>query len=92
MASERFERQVDRLLDEAEEAVELGEWVAVRDYALKALVIDPHNQDAREFLAIAERGLDASTSPIPSSTAAAPPVPTDLPPSSPTAAMKSKAS
>ena len=56
MASERIQRQVDRLLDEAAEAVGQGDWALVRDCSQKVLVVDPVNQEALTFMAIAERG------------------------------------
>ena len=56
MPSERIQRQTDRLLDEAEAGVAQQEWNVVRERALHVLTIDPENEDARAFLAIAERG------------------------------------
>lgn len=53
MASERIQRQVDRLLDEAAEAVGQGDWALVRDCSQKVLVVDPENQEALSFMAIA---------------------------------------
>jgi len=46
MASERIQRQIDRFLDEAEEAVTQGDWDAVADRAGKVLALDPENSDA----------------------------------------------
>jgi hypothetical protein len=57
MASERFKRQVERLLHEAEQALAMLEWEVVRARALAVLAIDPANGDAEAFLAIAGRGL-----------------------------------
>ena len=53
MASERIQRQVDRLLDEAAEAVGQGDWALVRDCSQRALVVDPGNQEALSFMAYA---------------------------------------
>ncbi len=53
MASERLQRQVDRLLDYAAEAVAQGDWELVRDSSQKVLVVDPENQEALTFLAVA---------------------------------------
>jgi len=52
MPSERMQRQIDRLLDEAE----LGEtnWSLVRDRAQNVLALDPDNSDARSYLAAAD--------------------------------------
>ena len=50
MASERIQRQIERFLDEAEEAVARGDWLAVRDCAQKVLAFDRNNPDALSFL------------------------------------------
>jgi hypothetical protein len=66
MVSERMQRQIDRLLDQAEEAVEAADWATVVDRARAALAIDADNADAQTFLRMAEaNGVspDASTSP-----------------------------
>ena len=57
MASDRLQRQVDRLLDEAADAVAQGDWALVRDCSQRALVVDPGNQEALSFMAVAERGI-----------------------------------
>ena len=57
MASERVQRQTDRLLDEAEEAVSRLDWETVRDRSRAILAFDPDNADGLAFLAAAERGL-----------------------------------
>src|SRR6266508_6062418 len=57
MASDRIQRQIDRLLDEAEGAVAGRDWAAVRGLAGHVLTLDPENAEARAFLAAAERGL-----------------------------------
>jgi class 3 adenylate cyclase len=65
MPSERVQRQIDRLLDEAEEALGRSEWTRVRELAGNTLRLDPDNQDARAYLAAAERDdgrSDAETS------------------------------
>ena len=54
MASERIQRQIDRLLDQVEEAVELLDWDVVRSRAQAVLALDPENADAVTFLASAE--------------------------------------
>ncbi len=79
MASERIQRRIGLLLDEADEAVAQGDWALVRDCSRKALVIDPENQEALTFLAIAERGLETQDTsslepaPVPSATTPASP-------------------
>ncbi|MBI2761998.1 MAG: AAA family ATPase [Chloroflexi bacterium] len=63
MPSERLQRQVDRLLDEAEAAIAARDWPIVLDRARTALTLDPESADARAFLAAAERGLHAQAVP-----------------------------
>ena len=76
MASERVQRQIDHLLDEAEAAINEGSWTLARQHAQSVLAIDPDNTDALTYIAAAERALgDSAPSPDP------PPQPT-LPPSS----------
>lgn len=59
-----MQRLIDRLLDEAEEAVRQLNWTVVRERANAVLALDPHNQDALAFLSAADRGLmSASTTP-----------------------------
>jgi len=58
MASERFQRRIDRILDHIEDAADRHDWAAVRQGALDLLVFDPENEDARNFLAAAQHALD----------------------------------
>ena len=60
MASERVQRQIDRLLDEAEEASARQDWDVVRARAQHVLTFDPDNADALAFLSAAERALGAT--------------------------------
>ncbi|MDP6716083.1 MAG: protein kinase, partial [SAR202 cluster bacterium] len=63
MVSERIQRQIDRLLDQAEEAVVSHQWDIVRARAQSVLAFDPANQDALTFLDASERAMsDVSTS------------------------------
>ncbi len=57
MASDRIRRRIERLLDEADEAVARFDWSAVRLSAEAVLALDPENSDALAFLAGAERAL-----------------------------------
>ncbi len=57
MASQRLQRQIDRLLDEAEEAISRFDWDALLQRAQAVLAMDPENRDALAFLATAERAL-----------------------------------
>ena len=49
MASERLQRQIERLLDEAEQAIAQRDWTAVRQRAQDVLVIDPKHKEGRPF-------------------------------------------
>src|SRR5437867_11462528 len=59
MPSERVQRQIDGLLDEAEAAVRALDWQAVRNRADAVLALDPENADARTFLGAAARAAAA---------------------------------
>ena len=56
MASERVQRQIDRLLDEAEEALTRFDWDSVRQCAEAVLRFDPNDGDALRFMEAANRG------------------------------------
>jgi len=74
MVSDRGKRRIERLLDEADEAVSKLDWETVRDRAQAALVFDSENPDALELLSGAEKAL-GSLAPSPSvEPAVAPPV------------------
>ncbi|MCH8063372.1 MAG: serine/threonine protein kinase, partial [Chloroflexi bacterium] len=62
MPSERVQRQIDRILDDAEEALALFDWEAVRRNALAVQALDPDNEDALTYLEAAERSLPGGTS------------------------------
>ncbi len=55
MASERTQRQIERLLDEAEEAISQRDWGKVGNCARDVLRLEPGNSGALAFLAAAER-------------------------------------
>ena len=63
MASERVQRRIDILLDEADQAIAQSDWSVVRDRAQNALALDPDNGDAATFLAAADRALASSGQP-----------------------------
>jgi len=62
MPSERVQRRIDRLLDQADEAAETLDWSRVDEIARSVLNIDPANADASAFLGLAEPHLDAASS------------------------------
>ena len=58
MISERLQRRIYRILEQLEDAADRRDWPAVRQGALDLLVFDPGNEDAKNFLAAAQRALD----------------------------------
>jgi len=54
MPSERVQRQIDRLLDQAEAAAGEEDWARVADCARKVLAVDVSNEDAAAFLSMGE--------------------------------------
>ena len=82
MASERVQRQIDRLLDEAEEALTRFDWDSVRQCSEAALRFDPDNDDALSFLKAADRGPASDGGPQPLSDARGPTQPSDDTPTS----------
>ncbi|MDP9236179.1 MAG: hypothetical protein M3P30_02065, partial [Chloroflexota bacterium] len=77
MPSERIQRQIDRLLDEAETALARLDWDGVSARASAVLALDPENADARSFLDAAARAGAVAQSAAPSQPAA------DAPPAGP---------
>ena len=57
MASESVQARIDRLLNEAREAVAESNWAVVLNHAQNVLRIESENEDARTYLAAAERAL-----------------------------------
>ena len=58
MSNERLQRRIYRILEQLEDAADRRDWPAVRQGALDLLVFDPVNEDAKNFLATAQRALD----------------------------------
>ena len=78
MPSERIQRQIDALLDQAEAAIARREWQALAETARAVLAIDEENQDAGAFLKMAAaNGIDATAPAVSASpaTTIAPPAP-----------------
>ncbi len=65
MPSERVQRQIDRLLDEAESAIERGDWSRAGELAESVLRLDPENADARSYREAAQREAPAGSPPSP---------------------------
>src|SRR5437867_4049839 len=63
MLSERARRQVERLLDEADEAMARRDWPAVGEITRAVLSMDADNQDALTYQAAAQQALGASEEP-----------------------------
>jgi len=57
MPSERVQRRIDRLLDDAEQAMDQRDWTLEQSLAREVLSLDPENGDGATFLAAAERML-----------------------------------
>ncbi|MFQ6027699.1 MAG: serine/threonine-protein kinase PknK [Dehalococcoidia bacterium] len=64
MASDRLQRQVERLLDEADQAITKEDWSTVASRARAVLRIDPGNSDALSYLAVAERDSESPGAPL----------------------------
>ena len=71
MASERIQRRIESLLDEADQVVSQFDWEAVRQRAEAVLRLDPQNSDALSYLAAANRDPEGSH-PLPASPASSP--------------------
>ncbi len=63
MPSERVQRRIDRLLDDAEEAADRHDWDAVAEYARTALSADPANEDALTFQGMADAARSGTGAP-----------------------------
>jgi hypothetical protein len=57
VTSERAQRQIERLLDEADEAISAGDWNRARERARDVLTFDPDSVDAQALLTAADRRL-----------------------------------
>ena len=78
MPSERVQRQIDRLLDEAEAGLAETDWALVRRRSEAVLSLDPENADALSYIAAAARGLGGGP-PAPHSPEVVEPVVVPLP-------------
>ncbi len=74
MASDRIQRQVERLLDEAEKAFEEHDWHALLAHSQDVIRLDPENREALTFFSVAERVLGSSAP-----TGQQPPAPSQTP-------------
>ena len=63
MASDRIQRNVERLLDAIDEAIATRAWDSVRDHAQDVLALDPTNREALSFLDAADRALGGTRPP-----------------------------
>ena len=71
MPSERIQRQIDRLLDQADQAFGEIDYEALQKFAEAILRVGPENSDALTYLDASKR--DMSTAGSPQSTAVVPP-------------------
>jgi len=80
MPSDRVQRQIDRLLDEAEQAIAGRDWALVEARCDAALALDAQNADALSYLAAARQRLHGQAGTAEAqSTGAPPPAPAPLP-------------
>lgn len=65
MPSERVQRRIETLLDEADEAISAGDWTRVRTLCDSVLRLDPANADAQAYIKASEQdtGLLTGTDP-----------------------------
>ena len=75
MVSARIQRRIEKLLDEADEAVATFDWDTVRQCAEAVLRLDPENPDAQTFLSAANPGNVEGTTDRDIATARAAPLP-----------------
>ena len=73
MTSERIQRQIDRLLDEAEQAITSEDWPTVASRVKSVLGIEPENEDAKAYLAVVERVIESTADPFSPQSEAEPP-------------------
>ena len=57
MLSDRVQRHIDRLLDQAEEAIALRQWEELRAHCEVVLNLDPGNSDAALYMALVDKSL-----------------------------------
>ena len=61
MPSERQQRQIDRFLDQMEEAASREDWSTARARAENVLTLDADNVDAARFITVADQRLAHET-------------------------------
>ncbi len=79
MASDRIQRRIERLLDEADEAFAERNWPVVHANAQDVLRLDPENREALTFFSAAEQALDSPRKPEPQASATPYPAPDQQP-------------
>jgi hypothetical protein len=57
VTSDRIQRNIERLLDEADQAFTAHDWAGLQSCAEDVLSLDPENREAQTFLGAAERNL-----------------------------------
>lgn len=63
MPSKRIQRQIDRLLDQADKAIANRDWTAAGEHAQSVLRLNPDNSDVLAYLAAAKRDPGTSAAP-----------------------------
>src|SRR5688572_17970306 len=64
MTSDRIQKRIERLLDEAEEAADGGDWPLSAARSREALALSEQNPDAAALLQAAEQMLAAEIGPV----------------------------
>src|SRR5439155_26358700 len=84
MTSERLQRQIEALLDEAADGISRNDWTSVLQRANAALAFDSENVDAKAYIAAAQQALgdSAVSSPSPARPVASNAVPASPQPTS----------
>ena len=59
MLSDRIQRHIDGLVDQAQKAIALGQWHELRAICEKLLSFDPDHSDVKRYLSLADKSLAA---------------------------------
>jgi signal transduction histidine kinase len=63
MASERIQKQIDRLLDEAEQALAQDNWDRMKQLGERVLLFEPEDKGVIAFVEISQRALGSTPTP-----------------------------
>ena len=57
MLNDRVQKQIDWLVDQAQDAIALGQWEELRAICEALLSLDPDHSDAKRYLSLADKSL-----------------------------------